>query len=461
MKLFASLFLAAALTAGAAEPTWVPLFNGRDYTGWKIVGPENPAPATVANGEMVFHMRRDTKEHTFVTTEQDYGDFILELDFKDDGDFHTGISLRCVPAAPDARIRLFGYQIKVDPTPRNWTGGILDDFGTHIHWMYDLKDNPAGLAASKLGEWAHLRVEAIGPSLKVWVNGVPTCNLIDTRYAKGPIALKIHSLGASEAAKEAIAVHYKNIRIATDNPARFAQAMTLPARTSPPWTAAEIEKRDQAFKNHPGAQLMPVLPESRFEKQVKIYEAADRAEAPPQGAIMLAGDSQFFRWKTFKEDLPGYTLVNRGIDSFQTSDVIQFADRLVMPHKPRLIVMHVGGNDIHNGKSPERLLADFKTFVAQVRTVLPAVPIYFSSITPGPGRWDEAPQRKVANQLLKDYIATQPDLKFIDLWDAMLTADGKPREDIWVEDRVHPNHAGYLIRVGIMRPLLGAPDHTP
>jgi hypothetical protein len=201
--------------------------------------------------------------------------------------------------------------------------------------------------------------------------------------------------------------------------------------------------------------------ESRFEKQVRIYEAADLANPPPKGAIMLAGDSQFFRWKTFQEDLPGYTIVNRGIDSFQTSDLIQFTDRLVLPHQPRLIVLHVGGNDVHNGKSPARVLADFKTFVAKVRDVLPQVPIFFSSITPGPGRWDEAAQRKATNQVIKDYIATQPNLKFIDLWDAMLTADGKPREDIWVEDRVHPNHAGYLIRVGIMRPLLGAPDHTP
>jgi hypothetical protein len=209
------------------------------------------------------------------------------------------------------------------------------------------------------------------------------------------------------------------------------------------------------------AQTPAAPAESRFEKQVRAYEAADQANPPPKGAILLAGDSQFFRWKTFREDLPGYTLVNRGIDSFQTSDLIQFTDRLVLPHRPRLIVLHVGGNDVHNGKSPDRVLADFKTFVAQVHAVLPQVPIYFSSITPGPGRWDEAPQRKATNQLIKEYIATQPDLTFIDLWDAMLTPDGKPREDIWVEDRVHPNHTGYLIRVGIMRPLLGPPDHTP
>jgi len=204
---------------------------------------------------------------------------------------------------------------------------------------------------------------------------------------------------------------------------------------------------------------LPAEPlENRFEKQVLAYEAADRANPPPPGAILLAGDSQFFRWKTVQEDLSGYTVVNRGIDSFQTSDLLHYTERLVLPQKPRLIILHVGGNDVHTGKTPERVLADFKTFVAKVHAVLPGVPIAWSSTTPGPGRWDEADRRKAANQLLKDYIATQPGLHFIDLWDAMLTADGKPREDIWVEDRVHPNHAGYLIRVKIMRPLLGEPD---
>jgi hypothetical protein len=86
------------------------------------------------------------------------------------------------------------------------------------------------------------------------------------------------------------------------------------------------------------------------------------------------------------------------------------------------------------------------------------VPIAFSSITPGPGRWSQAEQRKQTNLVIKNYVATQKGLLFIDLWDAMLTPDGQPREDIWVADRIHPNHEGYLIRVRIMRPLLGPPD---
>ncbi|HEX2860590.1 MAG TPA: GDSL-type esterase/lipase family protein, partial [Lacunisphaera sp.] len=189
------------------------------------------------------------------------------------------------------------------------------------------------------------------------------------------------------------------------------------------------------------------------------HEESDRASPPPSGAILLAGDSQFFRWKTLSEDLPGYAIVNRGIDSFQLHDLIRYTERLVLPHKPRLIILHVGGNDVHHGKTPERLLADFQAFVGKVRAVLPDVPIAFSSITPGPGRWDEAVQRRQANRVIKEYIATQADLHFIDLWDVMLTADGLPREELWVEDRVHPNHAGYRLRVEIMRPLLGKPDH--
>jgi lysophospholipase L1-like esterase len=197
---------------------------------------------------------------------------------------------------------------------------------------------------------------------------------------------------------------------------------------------------------------------NRFEKNVQAYEAADRTKPPPQNAILLVGDSQFFRWKTVAEDLPEFTIVNRGIDSFQTSDLVYFAERLVVSYHPRMIILHVGGNDVHNGKSPEQVLTDFKSFAVKVRAHLPAIPIAFSSLTPGPARWDEAPKRKEANRLIKEYIATDPTLLFIDLWDAMLTADGQPREDLWVADGVHPNHAGYLLRVRIMRPFLGEPE---
>ena len=207
-----------------------------------------------------------------------------------------------------------------------------------------------------------------------------------------------------------------------------------------------------------GASAQTNSPAHKFENNVLQYEASDKSNAPPRNAILLVGDSQFYRWKTLAEDLPGYTVINRGIDSFEMSDLLYFADRLVLPYQARLIVLHVGANDVHGGKPPAQVLADFKAFVAKVRAVQPSVPIAFSSLTPGPGRWEEADRRKETNQIIKNYVATQPGLLFIDLWDAMLTPDGEPREDLWVADRVHPNHEGYLLRVKIMLPLLGEPD---
>jgi lysophospholipase L1-like esterase len=203
------------------------------------------------------------------------------------------------------------------------------------------------------------------------------------------------------------------------------------------------------------AQAQQPALQERFEKKVQEYEADDQKSPPPRGAILFAGDSQFYRWTTIHEDLPGHTLINRGIDSFQFRDLLRYFDRLVVPYQPRLIVLHVGGNDVHNGRKPAEVLADFQAFVARVRASLPGVHVVWSSITPGPGRWDEAPQRRETNLAIRKYVESQPDLGFVDLWDAMLTPDGQPREDLWVSDRVHPNHAGYLIRVKLTLPLLG------
>jgi hypothetical protein len=166
-------------------------------------------------------------------------------------------------------------------------------------------------------------------------------------------------------------------------------------------------------------------------------------------------ETPLFRWKTVEEDLAGYTIVNRGIDSFQLSISTGLRTGWCCP---------TSADDRAARQRQRRTTArarrsdDFQDLHRQGACRQPRVPIAFSSITPGPGRWDEAEQRRQTNRAIRDYVATQRGLLFIDLWDAMLTSGGQPREDLWVEDRIHPNHAGYLLRVKIMRPLLGKPD---
>jgi len=216
------------LSAQESAP-WVSLFNGKDLSGWSLKG--GGGKAYVENGEVVCHVTANTTEHTFVTTNETYSDFIFEIDLKIDGDFNTGISFRAVDALPGAPVKLWSYMVKVDPTSRKWTGGIFEDFGDCWQWLNTMESNAPGRESFKIGAWNRFRVEALGSHFKVWVNGVPTANLIDDRYARGCIALKIHFTG-NYPERERILAHWKNARIITAQPERYAQESSLPVTTT-------------------------------------------------------------------------------------------------------------------------------------------------------------------------------------------------------------------------------------
>ncbi|MSU49604.1 MAG: DUF1080 domain-containing protein [Opitutus sp.] len=233
---FLIISITVAVFAADSTPPWRELFNGRDLTGWKIVGPAAKASAVVENGEMVGHMIRGTPEHTFFCTEEKFGDFILEVDCFQTGGFNTGVLFRCADTPASATVRLHGYQMKVDPSPtRQWTGGIFDDYGKNWLWLQSLKENERGRTAYKFNAWARFRIEAIGREIKIWVNGIPTAHLLHDKYTRGPIAFKIHSFPASgDVAQEKNLIRWKNIRILTTDLARFAQPMDLPALEADP-----------------------------------------------------------------------------------------------------------------------------------------------------------------------------------------------------------------------------------
>ena len=138
----------------------------------------------------------------------------------------------------------------------------------------------------------------------------------------------------------------------------------------------------------------------RFEKEIAAYEAADKVSAPPQGAVVFTGASGIRLWKTLAQDFPGLTVINRGFGGSQLSDSIYFADRISIHYKPQTIVIQAGGNDINAGISPEQVLADFKTYVAKVRSALPDVQIIFLSLNPSPQRWEQRDKQQQANKLV-------------------------------------------------------------
>lgn len=208
LTFFVLLLLATALPA--QKEKWNALFDGKTLKGWNQKN--GKARYSVENGQIVGATVANTP-NSFLCTDAEYGDFILELELKVDEKMNSGIQFRSLslPGYQDGRVH--GYQMEVDPSPRAWSGGIYDE--GRRDWLYIPNINPAGKKAFRNGEWNKYRIEAIGNSLRTWINGIPVAHLIDDLTAKGFIALQVHSIYGEM--KEGMEIRWKNIRIQTEN----------------------------------------------------------------------------------------------------------------------------------------------------------------------------------------------------------------------------------------------------
>lgn len=190
---------------------WIPLFNGKNLKGWTQLNGD--APYKVSNGEIIGTTKINT-QNSFLTTEKNYGDFILEFDVILDPAINSGVQFRSNSIKDFKDGKVHGYQFELDPSDRAFSGGIFDE-GRNL-WIYPLSINPKGQKAFKNGVWNRCRIEAIGNSIKTWVNGIQCANLVHDETASGFIALQVHGIGTNEkmAGKE---IKWKNIRIKTAN----------------------------------------------------------------------------------------------------------------------------------------------------------------------------------------------------------------------------------------------------
>jgi lysophospholipase L1-like esterase len=195
-------------------------------------------------------------------------------------------------------------------------------------------------------------------------------------------------------------------------------------------------------------------PSEKWEKDIQAFEKADKTNPPPLEAVLFIGSSTIKLWKTLQQDFPEYKVINRGFGGSQIADSVYYADRIVIPYKPKMIVFYAGGNDINARKMPEKICEEFKMFVEKVRVKLPEVRIAFMSIGPSLARWAQFDKQKQTNQLIKQYIAQGSNMDYIDAVDVFLGPDGNPRENLFVKDKLHNSAEGYKIRAELVRPYL-------
>ena len=192
----------------------------------------------------------------------------------------------------------------------------------------------------------------------------------------------------------------------------------------------------------------------KWEKEIAAFERADRERPPEKGGIVFVGSSSIRLWKTLAEDFPGMRVLNRGFGGSHIADSVEFAERIVIPYAPRQVVMYAGGNDLNAGKPPEKVIADFKAFAGKMRAALPETEIAYISSAPNPARWAQVENVKAVNSAIEAWMKDQPRMKFINVFPHMLGADGLPKPEIFVEDKLHMNPAGYAIWKEVVGPFL-------
>ncbi len=208
-----------------------------------------------------------------------------------------------------------------------------------------------------------------------------------------------------------------------------------------------------------GAYLICAQEEpSPWEKDINAFTTSDEASPPTPGGLLFVGSSSIRFWSTLEKDFSGYPVIQRGFGGSEMSDTLQYAPQIVLPYRPRMVIVYAGDNDLINGKTPKVVHEDFLAFVELLHKELPRCRIGFIAIKPSPARWQLATEIRTANLLVKSTCDRDPLLDFLDIFEPMLDSNGEPRRELFRADLLHLNATGYALWTRIIKQHLPPPE---
>ncbi len=193
---------------------------------------------------------------------------------------------------------------------------------------------------------------------------------------------------------------------------------------------------------------------AKWEHAIAAFEQGDATNPPPKGAYVFIGSSTVARWKSLVEDFPALKVINRGFGGSEIVDATHFAARAIYPYAPKVVVLRAGGNDLWAGNPVDKVFGDFKDFCESVHAQLPDAKIVFLSLSPSVSRWSQHEKEKALNTLAEHYMQGKPFLQYVETYDVPLGADGQPRAELFVADKLHFNADGYKLFAARIRPQL-------
>lgn len=193
-----------------------------------------------------------------------------------------------------------------------------------------------------------------------------------------------------------------------------------------------------------------------FWEEIQAFKKQDSLTPPAKNQILFVGSSSFTMWTDVQNYFPGYKIINRGFGGSSLPDVIRYADDIIFPYHPKQIVIYCGENDLAASDTitTQMVFNRFKKLFVLIRKKLPKVPIVFISIKPSPSRQHLMPKMVAAYRMIKNYLDKNIRTGFVDVYHKMLKTNGRPMDDIFLEDKLHMNSKGYTIWQKAIKPYL-------
>jgi lysophospholipase L1-like esterase len=193
----------------------------------------------------------------------------------------------------------------------------------------------------------------------------------------------------------------------------------------------------------------------QWEAAIEAFEERDRQSAPNEGAMLFTGSSTIVRWETLARDFPFAPVLNRGFGGSQVPDLLEYLDRVIVAYRPRVVVVYSGDNDLAAGRTPRQVLEDYRSLQSRVHESLPGTPLVIVGLKPSPNRWEIADAMREVNDGLASWARTIDLTEVVDVWGAMLGADGLPRPELY-SDGLHLTPEGYRVWTDRLSPRLKA-----
>ncbi len=204
------------------------------------------------------------------------------------------------------------------------------------------------------------------------------------------------------------------------------------------------------LNNNTSAQASP------FYDDIQAFKKQDSSNFPPKHVILFVGSSSFTNWRDVQGYFPTYKIINRGFGGSELTDVIRYANEVIIPYQPKQVVIYCGENDLASSDTvtAQMVLKRFQQLFTLIRKNDPSVQIAFVSLKPSPSRKHLWPKMVKANQLIKNYLSTKKKTAFIDVYKKMFNRDGTVMQGIFIEDNLHMNAKGYAIWQKAIQPYL-------